>query len=94
MIFFPAYLIYEHQYRPRLNENIIRKPKLDHLVNVKLFLYKDSNEPNISQKLEYILAYEPVQKLSYLLVAEKPITKATPVNRQKCIVLLTKNPQL
>lgn len=67
---------------------------LDHLVNVKLLLHKDLNEPNISQKLEYILACERVQKLFYPSVAEKPITKAIPVNKQKYIVLLIKNPQL
>lgn len=31
---------------------------LDHMVDVKPFLYKKSNKPNILQELEYILTYE------------------------------------
>lgn len=53
---------------------------LDHPVDVKPLLYKESNKPNIPQELDFIPAREPDQKLSPPPVAEGPTTKATPAD--------------
>lgn len=82
--------VYEHQRQPGLGKDTIRKPMLDHLVDVKPLLHKESNKPNISQKLDFIPACEPDQKLSPPSAAEGPTTKATPTNEQEHTALLAK----
>lgn len=43
---------------------------LDHMVDIKLFLYKKSNKPNILQELEYIPTRKSDQKLSLIFTKE------------------------
>lgn len=71
----------------------MRKPILDHPVDVKPLLRKESNEPNIPQKLEFIPAREPDQKLSPPPAAERPTTKATSADGQQRTALRAKDPQ-
>lgn len=65
---------------------------LDYLVDIKPLLHEESNKPNIPQELDFIPAYKLDQKLSPPTTAKRPITKATPINKQEHIVLPAKNP--
>lgn len=66
---------------------------LDNPVDVKCFLHKMSNKPNIPQKPDFIFACEPDQKL-YPFPDVKGLTiKATSADEQKRIALPTKKPQ-
>lgn len=53
----------------------VKIPILNHPINIKLFLYKKLNKPNISQKLEFLLFYKSDQKLFFFLAIKKLITK-------------------
>lgn len=88
----PFHLVNEHQRWPGLSKNTMRKLILDYPVDVKPFLHKELNEPNIPQELDFILACEPDQKLSSPPAAERPTTKTTLADEQKRIALLAKDP--
>lgn len=56
-------------------------------------MYKKSNKPNITQKLDFIPANEPNRKLFSLFATEKSTTKTILADEQEHIILPAKNPQ-
>lgn len=57
----PVYPVYKHQRHLGLDKNTMRKSMLDYPVDVKPLLHKESNKPNILQKLDFIPTHEPNQ---------------------------------
>lgn len=78
---FSTHSVYKYQHWPGLGKDTIRKPILDYPIDVKLFLLKELNKPNILQKLDFIPAHELDQKLSPSLTTEEPTIKVTPANK-------------
>lgn len=71
----------------------MRKPMLNHLINVQPLFHKESNKPKVSQKLDFIPAREPNQKFSPPPAAKRLIIEAISSDEQNLTALPAKNPQ-